>query len=153
MRWQQVRCGVLAVMAMMWIAGTPAIAVAEHGERPVVEEAVDGVERGVSNADVVAQDRGIDDDAIDTGEGAGGMQMEATEESPVRQLPEQERTLPGGHLAVIGYIALWLMLGVYLWYILRRQRRLQDEIDALDDRITGVLSGEPDAEVDGQQPS
>ena len=49
--------------------------------------------------------------------------------------PSEEVTIPGGTLMVIGYLVLWGMLGGFLFFVLLRQRRLQDEVDELERRI------------------
>lgn len=49
--------------------------------------------------------------------------------------PSEETSVPGGTLMVIGYLVLWGMLGGFLFFVLLRQRRLQDEVDELERRI------------------
>ena len=49
--------------------------------------------------------------------------------------PSEEVTIPGGTLVIVGYLVLWGMLGGFLFFVLLRQRRLQDEVDELERRI------------------
>ena len=53
----------------------------------------------------------------------------------------QERTLPGGTLAVISYIILWLMTLAFVGFTARRQSELADELETLEGRMDDVLGG------------
>lgn len=53
----------------------------------------------------------------------------------------QERTLPGGTLAVISYIVLWLMTLAFVGLTARRQSELADELETLEGRMDEVLGG------------
>lgn len=54
-------------------------------------------------------------------------------------LSAAESTIPGGTLMVLAYMLLWVMFGGYLFFIMRRQRKLQDELEGLEHRIDEVL--------------
>ena len=54
----------------------------------------------------------------------------------------EETTIPGGALVLISYIVLWLMFGGALLFALLRQRKLQREIDGLEERIDALLGTE-----------
>lgn len=56
-------------------------------------------------------------------------------------LAAQEATIHGGTLVVITYFVLFGLLGGYMFWLMRRQQRLQKEIDALDEKIDGMLQG------------
>lgn len=57
-------------------------------------------------------------------------------------LAGQETTIPGGTLVMISYLVLWAMIGGYVFFIARRQRKLQREIQGLDARIDDAFGGE-----------
>lgn len=54
-------------------------------------------------------------------------------------LAAQETTIHGGTLVVITYFVLVGLLGAYMIWLMRRQQRLQEEIDTLDQKIDGIL--------------
>lgn len=63
---------------------------------------------------------------------------------------QQEATIPGGTLVIVGYVILWVMLGGYLLFVMWRQRRLQDDIDALEERIDEAYGVGEDVEAGTQ---
>ena len=59
-------------------------------------------------------------------------------------LAASETTIPGGTLVMVAYMVLWLMFGGYLFFIMRRQSKLQDELEGLERRIDNVLGTSED---------
>ncbi len=51
----------------------------------------------------------------------------------------EETTIPGGTLVVASYLALWVMILVYLAVLSARQKRLDDQIDELEKRLDTLL--------------
>lgn len=70
----------------------------------------------------------------------------------VAQTPAEETAVPGGTLMVIGYLVLWVMLGAYLFSVMWRQRRLQDEIDELEQRIDETFAADGELSSSGPRP-
>lgn len=52
----------------------------------------------------------------------------------------QEVTIPGGALVLVAYMTLWVLFGGYLSLILRKQKQVQRDIEALERRIDEVFS-------------
>ncbi len=53
-----------------------------------------------------------------------------------------ETTVPGGVLVMITYVVLWVFFGGVLFAAIWRQRKLQRELDGLEDRIDRLLGTE-----------
>ena len=51
----------------------------------------------------------------------------------------QETTIPGGQLALVAYIVLWLLLMGYIAKLALQQRALEGEIEELEQRIEDSL--------------
>ncbi len=75
------------------------------------------------------------------GERAPDEQTEQAERPTVGEssLASQERTLPGGMLALVAYLVLWGLIFGLVWMSLRRQGKLNAEIAALERRMDQVF--------------
>ena len=83
-----------------------------------------------------AEQAGEAPEVVETEEGAEVAQgADEAPPSTQRSLPESERRTPGGNLVLITYMVLWVMVGVLVLVMWRRQRALQDEIDELEGRL------------------
>lgn len=57
---------------------------------------------------------------------------------------EGERKVTGGTLALVAYVALWILVFGFVVLVVRRQRRIDDELDELEGRLDRVFE-----EMDG----
>lgn len=55
-------------------------------------------------------------------------------------LASQERTLPGGTLALAAYIVLWVLVFGFIFVVMRRQRALNRELESLEQRMDEVVA-------------
>jgi CcmD family protein len=106
---------------------------------PTAVSAGDGAAQGAGdNAQVAAGEEAEADDQAP----ADAADEEASEQRPTlgqSSVASQERTLPGGVLASATYILLWVCIFGFVFAILRRQRRLDAEIEALERRMDQVF--------------
>ncbi|WP_199589689.1 CcmD family protein [Lujinxingia litoralis] len=62
-------------------------------------------------------------------------------------LASQDTSVPGGTLLMICYIVLWVMIGGYIFFVMRRQKALEKDLGRLEGRLDEVLGtgaeGEP----------
>lgn len=70
----------------------------------------------------------------------------ATAMGQSESLAASETTVTGGTLVIITYLILWAMVGGVLFFVIRRQRRLQAELDGLENRIDEMLGTATDGD-------
>ncbi|MGM0559403.1 MAG: hypothetical protein ACQEVA_23670, partial [Myxococcota bacterium] len=89
-----------------------------------------------------------DDQQVEEQEGAEAADepVAVAETAPAESKASQERTIPGGTLAVMSYILLWLMTLGFVGFTAKRQSALAEELETLERRMDSVL-GEIDDEV------
>lgn len=56
-----------------------------------------------------------------------------------QSIASQEKTITGGTITIVAYIALWLLIFGTVFAILRNQRSLQDDLNDLRKRMDDVL--------------
>lgn len=56
-----------------------------------------------------------------------------------QSIASQEKTIAGGTITIVAYIALWLLIFGTVFAILRNQRSLQDDLNGLRKRMDDVL--------------
>ncbi|MFB6265232.1 MAG: CcmD family protein [Bradymonadaceae bacterium] len=61
-----------------------------------------------------------------------------------------ETTIPGGWLALVSYLALWIGVGAYLLYLGRRYTALADRLEALESRIDAVFDDDTEDRTTGE---
>ena len=54
----------------------------------------------------------------------------------------QETSIHGGVLVLASYIVLWVLVFAFVFYVLRTQRRVHDELDGLERRIERLFGDE-----------
>jgi len=54
-------------------------------------------------------------------------------------LASQDASVPGGALLLICYMVLWVMIGGYVFFVMRRQKALADDLERLESRLDEVL--------------
>jgi hypothetical protein len=64
---------------------------------------------------------------------------DAADSSTSESKASQERTIPGGTLAIASYILFWLMTLGFVGVTARRQSALADELETLERRMDRVL--------------
>ncbi len=60
-------------------------------------------------------------------------------QAATRSLAGQETSLPGGTLALIAYFVLWVLIFGLIVVTMRRQRKVDREIDELERRMDEVF--------------
>lgn len=56
-----------------------------------------------------------------------------SEFKPLSEVPPSEQ-LPGGALVVVAYSFIWIVTMVYIWFLWRRLRKVEDEMRTLHRR-------------------
>lgn len=67
---------------------------------------------------------------------SGGL---ASAQEGVKSLASQDTSVPGGALLLICYMVLWVMIGGYVFFVMRRQKALADDLERLEGRLDEVL--------------
>lgn len=133
------------VFAVFLLAGPSAFAQVGGGApAPPEEESAD--ERAADRESVEEESAETAPEASDEREAAQGESPDAEQGgqataagSMQESKASQERTIPGGTLAVISYILLWLMTMAFIGVTARRQSQLGDELEALERRMDRVV--------------
>lgn len=62
-------------------------------------------------------------------------------------LASQDTSVPGGTLLMICYIILWVMIGGYVFFVMRRQKALAEDLERLEGRLDEVLGTGAEGDV------
>lgn len=131
------RFAVTSVVFAVFLLAVPSAFAQVGGGAPASAEEESAEERAADTAP----------EASDEGEPAQGELPVAQEEggqdaaagSMAESKASQERTIPGGTLAVISYILLWLMTMAFIGLTARRQSQLAEELEQLEQRMDRVV--------------
>ncbi|WP_230470397.1 CcmD family protein [Lujinxingia vulgaris] len=70
---------------------------------------------------------------------AMGASVRASAQGTGASLASQDTSVPGGTLLMICYIVLWVMIGGYVFFVMRRQKALAEDLERLESRLDEVL--------------
>lgn len=132
----------LILAAPAAFAQTGGGAPADDGERETTDdEQAEADDRSDDERPEPAEEDGAEPNAEDAqaADEATAYDSAATTSSTAESKASKERTIPGGTLALISYIVLWLMTMAFIGVTVKRQSELARELETLEGRMDDVL--------------
>lgn len=130
MTWSHTRSLFVALIACAGVFAAPAAVAQGDGAAAPPDEAGESAE--VDRAEDDAEEQAAE---TDKGERSGMEQAAGAD----RQQQDGERSLSGGTLALVAYLILWALVFGFIYLVMRRQRRLDDEVEELEARLDRVF--------------